>query len=622
MTTKNIKIVNDEDDTEDIQVVHKKETKEQVIYSSLYDVQITYSELDEILTSDFPNDKANIIAKALENFIVLFDGDKGDLLYIRNERNIYEPNIYKDDTLFTMVTKIIENTFKNLNDKQKNKVTKIKSYEKVFKNPNVKDYLPQLKTAIKKYSKNIVFDSYFNEIHFNNGYLDLSDLKFKQRQSNKHYISKCIDRDFEEVTEADKKEILKYIEVIFNDKEDLKTVLMTFGSALSGQSTKEQDLMIFYGNGSAGKSFTLELVKLCIQDVYFKELKADTFVLNNPKIDKILNSFAGNPQLRVTWINEPKDKRCDGDLLKTFCDGSLQTTKLFKENSHTVRHNSKAFFTMNSLMNIGLDSGIERRIKAYEPTLKFVDRKEDVNENERVYLKDKDLLLKLANKPNLLNAFVVILAEHCNLWLNKEPIKYSKKFIEAKNTILNVNDQIQDFIDSKLVITKNENDRIGKMDMLRLFKEMYDNKKMDELQLRNALKQKNIKYSDDKRVNNIKGCFLGVQEKLELQNELDELNSIENEKNEEIEALKRKIKELEETVKQLQKPKIELSIVNNVSVEKITQKDSKKPKAKETKQKQYTAVVDSEPESIEEDPTEELFQKRRERANKIVDSLY
>ncbi len=158
--------------------------------------------------------------------------------------------------------------------------------------------------------------------------------------------------------------------------------------------------------------------------------------------------------------------------------------------------------------------------------------------------------------------------------------------------------------------------------MLRLFKEMYDNKKMDELQLRNALKQKNIKYSDDKRVNNIKGCFLGVQEKLELQNELDELNSIENEKNEEIEALKRKIKELEETVKQLQKPKIELSIVNNVSVEKITQKDSKKPKAKETKQKQYTAVVDSEPESIEEDPTEELFQKRRERANKIVDSLY
>jgi hypothetical protein len=221
-----------------------------------------------------------------------------------------------------------------------------------------------------------------------------------------------------------------------------------------------------------------------------------------------------------------------------------------------------------------------------------------------------------------LNAFVVILAEHCNLWLNKEPIKYSKKFIEAKNTILNVNDQIQDFIDSKLVITKNENDRIGKMDMLRLFKEMYDNKKMDELQLRNALKQKNIKYSDDKRVNNIKGCFLGVQEKLELQNELDELNSIENEKNEEIEALKRKIKELEETVKQLQKPKIELSIVNNVSVEKITQKDSKKPKAKETKQKQYTAVVDSEPESIEEDPTEELFQKRRERANKIVDSLY
>jgi hypothetical protein len=146
--------------------------------------------------------------------------------------------------------------------------------------------------------------------------------------------------------------------------------------------------------------------------------------------------------------------------------------------------------------------------------------------------------------------------------LKGEPIKYSQRFVDAKNSIINVNDQIQDFIDFKLVITNNENHRIGKTQMLDLFKEMYNDKKINDIQLRNALKEKSIKYSEDKRVNNIKGCYLGVQPKLDLQNDLDDLRNNQNEENERIQNLLNKIQELENANSQKQKVNLELSVVN------------------------------------------------------------
>jgi CRISPR/Cas system CMR-associated protein Cmr5 small subunit len=70
-------------------------------------------------------------------------------------------------------------------------------------------------------------------------------------------------------------------------------------------------------------------------------------------IDKILNSFANNPQTRITWINEIKDVKIDETLFKKFCEGKLQTTKLYEEESHDIIHNSKAFITANTM--IGYD---------------------------------------------------------------------------------------------------------------------------------------------------------------------------------------------------------------------------------------------------------------------------
>jgi oxygen-independent coproporphyrinogen-3 oxidase len=63
--------------------------------------------------------------------------------------------------------------------------------------------------------------------------------------------------------------------------------------------------------------------------------------------------FGNNPQIRITWINEIKDVKIDETLFKKFCEGKLQTTKLYEEESHDIIHNSKAFITANTM--IGYD---------------------------------------------------------------------------------------------------------------------------------------------------------------------------------------------------------------------------------------------------------------------------
>ena len=75
-------------------------------------------------------------------------------------------------------------------------------------------------------------------------------------------------------------------------------MLYVFGSALTGDTTIEQTILFLIGNGSAGKSFILTLIKKLFT-IYFKELSSDTFTKGNNKIDKILCSFNNNSIIKI-----------------------------------------------------------------------------------------------------------------------------------------------------------------------------------------------------------------------------------------------------------------------------------------------------------------------------------
>ena len=500
-------------------------------------------QLEQLITSVFTNERAKIISSKLKDFILI----DGEILYILQKNITYKEDNIKVN-IITMISELIEDSFKALQKHESDLLVMKypKQYSNIFKNSVIETYYPQILKNIQHYNN---FDKTLCQLHYNNGYLDLSDMKFKPRIIGQHYIINYIQRDYKPSTIEQQEKIMKIIKMIYTNKQDMDAMLLLLGSCLSGKTTADQDLMFLCGKGSSGKSFLMELTSLSIE-CYLKELKDDTFSQSNSKIDKILNSFVSNPQIRITWINEPKDSRFDDSLFKTFCDGKLQTTQLYKDGSLTTQHYSKLFFTLNNMPNIKLDSGIIRRIKSCTHKSKFTDKKQEVNEQKHIYLKDINLLTSLVEN-NLLDAWVDILSTKCNSWLNGEKIQYNENFEETKNTIISSNDIFQDFIDSKLVKTSSDADRIGKDDMYKMFKCMYPEKRLTVAQVVTSLKDKGMDYSLKLRANKIQGCFYFVRPYHELDDEL-ESDSINNESPLDANITKPKVEEVKDNTEILE----------------------------------------------------------------------
>jgi hypothetical protein len=149
-------------------------------------------EIEKLITSDFTNEKSEIINKSLSKYCFLHGHD----LFVL-EKNITYKRIDSDIKykLLTKVSVLIQQSMMNLTDNEI-KMIKLefkKEYKSIFTNNNIESYYPQLFDSLKK--DDICFDVNLCEIHFNNGYMDLNDLKFKKRSVKKHYITEYIKRD-------------------------------------------------------------------------------------------------------------------------------------------------------------------------------------------------------------------------------------------------------------------------------------------------------------------------------------------------------------------------------------------------------------------------------------------
>ena len=300
-------------------------------------MNFTATEIRSLITSIFPNIKADIVASKLKNHYLINKKE----LYILNNDLIYR-SAGKDIQAQILVetTKLLQQSFMKLSKEETDDIVTNhnKSYQQIFKNSNVETYLPQLLVSLKS---EIKFDTGF-DVNFKNGYMDFTDLTFKKRVIGVHFITNCINRDYIKSSSKERKHVRSHLNKIFPNKEDFKIISLMLGSAITGRSVADQDLLMLLGEGGAGKSFILELTALSIE-CYLKTLKNDTFSLSNSKMDKILNSFLENPQIRITWINELTESRLDEALLKTFADGDITTTVLFKDGCNCMKHMSKLF---------------------------------------------------------------------------------------------------------------------------------------------------------------------------------------------------------------------------------------------------------------------------------------
>jgi phage/plasmid-associated DNA primase len=508
---------------------------------------LDYTNLETLITTQFPNEKAKLISSKLLNYLFI----QNSTLYILQKNRTYKAITGDADKhLMTMTTKLIELSIKSLS-KDNQDLLRLR-HEKRFKiindNKDVKTYYDQLFIYLNPVDE-VKFDITPIELHFNNGYIDLSTGELKQRHK-KHRITKYIRRDYEPSTKPQRNYLKDtIINRIYPDERERNCILSVLGSALSGLCERDQTSLFLIGNGSSGKSTMLEITEMAIE-CYFKSLNSETFSQSSTKIDKIFNSYMYDPQIRISFINEPKDERMDAERYKAFIDGKCVTTRLYKEEAHTVYHSSKVITCANMLPNMKFDTGSKRRACAGHHKSTFVDDENKVDESKHIYLKNKNIKKEIIEK-DLLNAWIDILVQKCVKWIGGKEIDYSC-FKEVQADMQDGNDIIQDFIDGEIKLTDNPKDKIGKDEMHKRFSDKYPKKFLNVLQIITSLKEKGLIYNSQVRRHGVKGSFIGVRFGSSYNPE-EIINECEQQKDDEKEELKKQIEELKRQVEEMKK---------------------------------------------------------------------
>ena len=530
---------------------------------------LNYNKIEDLINNESPNDRADIICENLKYYCFT---NKGELYKFDSIKVIYKKiETTIDDELITVISKYISESIKNLNKEQKEllKLKYSKASVKISENSTINKSLSQIKVGLKRDDENI-FTPDFYEIHFQNGFLDLKTLEFKKRVMGINYVNLYIKRDYKPSSQSQFDKLYSIINKIYPKKEDLEAILFILGSAMTGKATKLQKLLFLLGQGSAGKS-TIMIITQKAVECYLETLEEDAFSESNKNADKTFSNFYNKQSVRIIWTNEPKEDKMNKSTFKKFCEGEMKGKLLYKNGSHDLKHFGLPIFTSNIMPNINVDSGVKRRFRCYIHTSEFTSDKSKVDEKKHIYLLNRDLIENIIEE-DLLNTWIDILAKYANKWSNHEEIPVPKSFKEATEEIIETNDNIQDFIDVKLTITTGgKTDRIGKKEMIEIYKEMYPNRRMTPQILKSSIVERKIGIEWDKEIrgyDGIKGCYYNVIRKIENNNEdnnnykfgkspfdngieSDDLNIVKL-KNENFD-LKNKLKELESQILQLTK---------------------------------------------------------------------
>jgi hypothetical protein len=456
-----------------------------------------------------PNKKANILHNKLSKYFFV----SNNAIYILDRNTVTYRKVREvGPTLTVMISKLLEQSYDNFQPNEVNLINAIDIKNTFYKSYSITQYLDHLIIYLTRKTN---VDVYYDQIHFVNGYYDLREGVFVQRVIGTHFITKYVDYPFDEKLATEKmcKRVVDDFSKIYSLKADFDAVMYKLGKAITGRSTDDQGVFTLFGHGSAGKTFVFKALKASLP-CYVKTLKEDALSYNATNIDKVINTFLEEPQIRLAILNDPKDTKLNDSALKNFADGEIDTIKLYSEGSHTVKLMCLLVMIMNTIAQTKIDSGIVRRLKngCYEHKSTFVDNDEDVNEKELHYKKDKQLEHEIKNNNSYKIAFLVMLFKYAKLTYVEE-FKTTENFENSYNAIVNANNFIGDFINVSLSLTKKDDDRIHKDRMHAIFKQMYPDKNLTPVQLMSALKDGGIRYEPKFRCEGYQGCYVGVQQK-------------------------------------------------------------------------------------------------------------
>ena len=504
---------------------------------------LTFENLKILSSSNQSSQKAKILVDVISND------------YLRNSDDLYKINkenqtleLIERSRSQNVIIKVIQDLYFNadekLTDDQKT-ILKTKDYLSYSKLSNINTIKSIIQNIDELLFKNLEEDD-TNKIHFQNGYIKISTCKlYKRTKPVKDYIK----RDYKKASINDIDFVNKIYAQIYPIEEERNYILSTIGSSITGESKKDRNSLFLIGKSSAGKSLLMQSLNKSFSDVYVKEFSSDTFSKSNPNRNKILNEFIRLTNVRICWVNELNGK-IDESLFKSFCEGQIHTCRLYTDGMTTLQHMSKIILTSNELPNIRIDTGVSSRIVSHTHRSYFTDDESEVDEDKYIFKRNNNLISEINNNDSYKNAVIDIVLKHALEYMTNGLTKVPESMQNDKNEIVSGNDYMEDFIDAKLEYK--EDGKIAKQALLNSYLEMYPKHQRSMQQMISAMKDKGIVYNFSVRLNNIKGCFIGVQFKQQqVVNQFTNCNCeiTINKQQQEIEYLKKQLVELQSQLK-------------------------------------------------------------------------
>jgi hypothetical protein len=506
-------------------------------------VSLTFENLKILSSSNQSSQKAKILVDVISNDYMRNSDD----LYLINKENMTLELIDRSRSQ-NVIIKVIQDLYFNadekLTDDQKT-ILKTKDFMNYSKLSNINTIKSIIQNIDELLFKNLE-ENDTNKIHFQNGYIKIDTGKlYKRTKPVKDYIK----RDYKKASKQDIEFVNKIYAQIYPVEDERNYILSTIGSSITGQSKKDRNSLFLIGKSSAGKSLLMQSLNKAFSDVYVKEFSSDTFSKSNPNRNKILNEFIRLTNVRICWVNELNGK-IDESLFKSFCEGQIHTCRLYTDGMTTLQHMSKIILTSNELPNIRIDTGVSSRIVSHTHRSYFTDNDSEVDEENYIYKRNNNLISEINNNDSYKNAVIDIILQHALEYLKNGLNKVPESMQNDKSEIVSGNDYMEDFIDAKLEYK--EDGKIAKQALLNSYLEMYPKHQRSMQQMISAMKDKGIVYNFSLRVNNIKGCFIGVQFKQEANvnyvRSPDDITTI-NKQQIEIEYLKKQLAELQALLK-------------------------------------------------------------------------
>ena len=394
--------------------------------------------------------------------------------------------------------KKLKQTLKKLNKEIEGLKIRIKSLSGL---KNINTLLTETFNPTKKYLFNND-PEYYNQLHFKNGYLDLSTRIFHKRTAD-HLITEFLPYDYTEDYDKEKfNDISSFFKKIQPNKEQRRFTTRMLLYCLKGGNKEKVMLMNIGYSAANGKSTTLKIQEK-VFPIYTTSLDQNTFSENCNKRHKYLSDLIKKP-IRLAYIEELSKEKLDVDFLKKFVDAdTLDLEQLYTTEINQTKIQATLITTSNRDPNSDMDEGLSRRIIIQYYNSRFV-RPELVNLEKNKFPIDLHYIDKF-DDDEYKNAYLHYILNAGSLEIPHENRSITRELLEE-------NDEFKCAFDRFYIITGNSKDKVYKQDVVDM---LYGTKYNTVAKVNKELKRFNVKLNHGKSIDNKRGVFDGIQKIIE-----------------------------------------------------------------------------------------------------------